>query len=63
MYKILVGEPEGKRPFEKPRYRCEYDVRMSLRETEWEGVAWIHLGQVTDYWRALVNRIMTSRVP
>jgi len=48
MYKILVGEPEGKRPFEKPRYRCEYDVRMSLRETEWEGVDWIHLGQDKD---------------
>jgi hypothetical protein len=32
MYKILVGNPEGKRPLERPRRRREYEIRMDLRE-------------------------------
>jgi hypothetical protein len=26
-YKILIGKPEGKRPFEKERCRCEDNIR------------------------------------
>jgi hypothetical protein len=31
-YSILVGKPEGKRPFGRPRRRCEGNIRMDLRE-------------------------------
>jgi hypothetical protein len=31
VYKVLVGKPEGKRPFGKPRRRWEYEIRMDLR--------------------------------
>jgi hypothetical protein len=31
-YPILVGEPEGKRPFLRPRRRWEYNIRMDIRE-------------------------------
>jgi hypothetical protein len=36
-YIILVGKPEGKRPFGRPRSRWE-DNKMGLRKTGWEGV-------------------------
>jgi hypothetical protein len=30
--KILVGKPEGKGPFEKPRRSCVYNIRIGLRK-------------------------------
>jgi hypothetical protein len=32
VYRVLVGRPEGKRPFERPRLRWEDGIRMDLRE-------------------------------
>jgi hypothetical protein len=31
---------------------------MNLRETEQEGVDWIHLAQNRDQWQGLVNMVM-----
>jgi hypothetical protein len=31
-YKILVGKPEGKRPFGRPKYRVENNIKMDLQE-------------------------------
>jgi hypothetical protein len=31
-YRILVGNPEGKRPLERPRRRWEDNIEMDLRE-------------------------------
>jgi hypothetical protein len=31
VYRILMGKPEGKRPLERPRRRCEDGIRMSWR--------------------------------
>jgi hypothetical protein len=63
MYKILVRQPEGKRPLGIPRHRWEDNIRMDLREIGWEGVDWIHLAQDTVQWRALVNTVMDLRIP
>jgi hypothetical protein len=30
-YKVLVGNPEGKRPLRRPRYRWKDDIGMNLR--------------------------------
>jgi hypothetical protein len=30
---------------------------------EWEGVDWMHLAEVRDKWRAVVNTVMNIRVP
>jgi hypothetical protein len=30
-YNILVGKPEGKRPFGRPRRRWEYNINMNLK--------------------------------
>jgi hypothetical protein len=61
--KILVGKPKGKRPLEKPRRRCDDNIRMDLREKGWEGVEWILLPQGRDQLEAVVNTVMNLRVP
>jgi hypothetical protein len=35
VYKVLVGNPEGKRSFGRPRRRWEDGFRMDLREIGW----------------------------
>jgi hypothetical protein len=30
-YRIFVGKPDGKRPFDRPRHRFEDDIRMVLK--------------------------------
>jgi hypothetical protein len=42
-YRILVGKPEGKRPLGRPRRRCVDNIKMDLREIEWDGVEWVGL--------------------
>jgi hypothetical protein len=37
-YRILVGEPEGKRPPGRPRRRWEDNIRMDLRGIGWGGM-------------------------
>jgi hypothetical protein len=61
VYRILVGRPEGKRPFERPRRRWENGIKMELREIGW-GVEWIHLAQDKDSWRGVVNAVMKLEV-
>jgi hypothetical protein len=62
-YGILVGIPEEKRPFGRPRRRWEDNIRMDLREIVWVGVAWIHMAQDRDKLWDLVNTVMNIRVP
>jgi hypothetical protein len=57
-YRILVREPEGKRPLRRPRRTWEDNIRMDLRETGWGGMDWIDLAQDRNQWRALVNTVM-----
>jgi hypothetical protein len=45
---------EGKRIFERPRFRCEDNIRMHLRETGSEGA---------DQWRVLVNTVIKLPSP
>jgi hypothetical protein len=61
--KLLVGEREGKKPLGRPRHRWEDNMRMDLRETEWESVGCMHLAQDKDQWWAPVNMVMKLRVP
>jgi hypothetical protein len=62
-YRILVGEPEGKNPSERPRCRWVDTINMDLREIGRDGMDWIDLAQDRDQWRVLVNTVMNLRVP
>jgi hypothetical protein len=43
--------------------RCGWDgKKMDPRETDWEGVEWIHLAQDWDWWQAVVNTMMNLQV-
>jgi hypothetical protein len=62
-YKILVRNLTGRQTTQRPRRRWEDNIRMDLRETVWEGIDWIHVIRDRDQWRALMNMVMTFRVP
>jgi hypothetical protein len=42
-YRILVENPEGKRPLGRPRRRWVDNIKMDLREIGWAGMDWIDL--------------------
>jgi hypothetical protein len=49
VHRVLVGKPEGKRPFERPRHRHEDGIKMDLREIGWgvwSGFTWLRIGTV-----------------
>jgi len=48
VYRVLVGKPEGKRPLEKPRYRCVDNIRLDLQEVGCGYMDWIGLAQNRD---------------
>jgi hypothetical protein len=59
-YRILVGNPEGKRPL---RLRWVDNIKMDLRKIVWGGMDWIDLAQDRDQKRALVKTEMNLRDP
>ena len=63
VYRVLMGKPEGKRPFRRPRRRWEDNIKMDLQEMGCEIMDWIDLAQYRDRWRALVNAVMNLLVP
>jgi hypothetical protein len=42
-YRILVGKLEGKRPLGRPRRRLVDNIKIDLRQIEWDGVDWIDM--------------------
>jgi hypothetical protein len=63
VYRGLVGKPEGKRPFGRPRRRWADNIEMGLHEVGCGGMDWIELAQDGDRWRALVTAVMILWVP
>jgi hypothetical protein len=61
-YRLLVGNPEGKRPLGGPRCRKVDNIKMNFGEIGWRGVDSIGLAQVRDRWRTLVNAVINLRV-
>jgi hypothetical protein len=46
-YGVLVGKPEGTRPLEKSRCRCEDNIKMIFRKWDgekWTGLIWLRIG-------------------
>jgi len=45
-YRVLVGKPEGKRQFGRPRCRWEDNINMDLQEVRretWSGLMWLRI--------------------
>jgi hypothetical protein len=63
VYRLLVGNPEGKRPLGRPRRRWIDNIKMDILEVGLSVMAWIGLAQYRYRWRALVNSVMNFRVP
>jgi hypothetical protein len=47
-YRVLVEEPERKRPLERLRRNWKDNIQMHLREIRWSGIDWIHLVRDRD---------------
>ncbi|KAJ4431168.1 hypothetical protein ANN_19765 [Periplaneta americana] len=60
-YRVLVGRPERKRPLGRPRRRWEDNIKMDMREVEYDDREWINLAQDRDQWRACVTAAMDLR--
>jgi hypothetical protein len=58
VYRVLFGNPKGKRPLERPMCRWENGIRVIVREISWGGVKLIHLGQDGDWCWAVVIAVM-----
>ena len=63
LHRVLVGKPEGKRPFGRPRRRWEDNIKMDLQEVGGGGGDWMELAQDRDRWRAPVSAVRNLRVP
>jgi hypothetical protein len=61
-YRILVGRPKGKRPSGRHRRKWENNININFREIGWGLTDWIHLAQVREEWRELVNTVLKFRV-
>jgi hypothetical protein len=62
VYKVLVGNSEGRRPLGRPRRRWEDGIRMDLGRIGLGGVDWIRLAQDRDRWLAVLSAVMNLRV-
>jgi hypothetical protein len=63
VYRLLVGNTEGKKPLGRPRRRRKDNIQMDLGEIGWGDVDWIGLAKDKNRWRALVNSVLNFRVP
>lgn len=47
MYRLLVGEPVGKRPLGSPKCKCNNNIKIDIGETKWRlltGLVWLKIG-------------------
>ena len=63
VYRVLVGQPDRKRPLGRPRRRWKDDIEMDLQEVVCGVMDWIDLAQDTDKWWAFVYAVVNLRVP
>jgi hypothetical protein len=57
------GKTEGKRQLRGSELRRGDNIKMDIREIEWNDTDWIHVIEDRDWWRTLVNTAMNLRVP
>jgi hypothetical protein len=57
LHRLLVGNPEGKRPLGRTRCMWVDNINMDLAEIGWCGMDWIGLAQDREVCRASVNAV------
>ena len=62
-YRVLVRKLEGRRHLERPRHRCENNIKMDLREVCCDPRDWIALPEDRDQLQPYVKAVMYLRVP
>ena len=63
VHRVLVGNPEGRRPLGRRRRGWVDNISMDLQEVGCGYMDWIGLAQDRDRWRTLVSAVMNVRVP
>jgi len=63
VYRVLVGNREGKRPLGRPRRRWVDNIMMDLQEVGCGYMDWIGRATDRDRWRTHVSAVMNLRVP
>jgi hypothetical protein len=56
-----VGKPEGRRPLGRPKRRWVDNIKIDLREIEWDVMDWMDLTQDRGQWMRPVNTVMNFR--
>jgi len=62
VYRVLVGQTDGKRPLGRPRRIWEDNFRIELQEVECGGMDKIETVLDRNRWRSLVNAVINLRV-
>jgi hypothetical protein len=62
VHRVLVGNPEGKRPLGGSRHRWEDNIKMDLQEVGGGRGDCMELAQDRDKWRAIVGTVRDFRV-
>jgi hypothetical protein len=60
--RVLVGNPEGKRGFLRPRRRWEDNIKTDIQEVGCGGMECVDMAQDRDRWWAFVNAVMNLRI-
>jgi hypothetical protein len=63
LYRLLVGNPEGKRPLGRPRRRWEHNIKMEHQEVGWGRGDYMDFVQDRDGWQAIVRTVKNFWVP
>ena len=62
-YRVLVGNPEWKRPLGRPSRRWEDNIKTDLREVGCDPGDWIDLAEDRGQLKIYVRAVMNLRVP
>jgi hypothetical protein len=63
VHRILMGKPEGRRTFGRPRRRWGGNIKTGLQEVGRGFGDWMGLAPDRDRWRGIVSIIMNFQVP
>jgi hypothetical protein len=62
-HRILVENPERKKPLGRPKRKWVDNIKMDIREIRWGGMDLIYRAQDREQWRDFVNTVINLRVP